>query len=66
MRKRDYGQLRFEYDHGGSKPRADNNVILSDVEMLESRNKKWEEKKVMPSTDLKLKATKKTGNTNHH
>ena len=43
MRKRDYAQLRFEYDHGGSRPRADNNVILSDVEMLESRKKNWEE-----------------------
>ena len=41
MRKQAYGQLRFEYDQGGSKPRAENNVIPNDIEMLESRKKDW-------------------------
>lgn len=43
VRQRDYNQYRFEYVKGGTKPPETNNVILSDLEMLEHQKAKWKE-----------------------
>ena len=52
--------MRFEYDQGGSKPRAPNNVIPEDVEMLESQKIKYRKEKVNGKSKSQMQSNRQT------